>query len=131
MNPNKITECTDEKQLCELAAIHCMGWELVKDDTPSPFGLKDRPYWNNFNDPSADGCYDDEWQPTSPTEKGKAQCWDLAVKYDVSPYKLPGGNLWQVVAEIDKHLHIINKENPQIAVVKAAIITALNGEDYE
>lgn len=109
--PNQITACTDERQLCEWAAMYCTGENITK---------------------RADGIYLDvigddgfirvtPYEPTSPTEKGEAQCWYLARKYGLSVDFETGEMVGPGVELRDLAL--------QIAVVKAAIIAALNGEE--
>lgn len=133
MTLTQITECTDERQLCEWAAVYCMGWQtseafddvyIVKESGSTHYLPKSR------------------YQPTSPTEKGKSQCWDLAVKYGLQigfilDDEVPYVNYRLKESESGKGLYFdgeywcghVKHENPQIAVVKAAILSALNGEE--
>jgi hypothetical protein len=116
----QIEQCDDEGQLNEWAAVYCMGWELVKDDSPSPFGIKDRPYWNNFNNLGDTGCYFDEWQPYHPTIEGKAQCFDLMVKFKLEPHF---DKDWVLASRVG--IRVAN-ESLQTAIVKAALISAVS-----
>jgi len=112
--PNQITECTDERQLCEWAARYCQSNDLaIRDNGIYIDVLGDDGYIRVI-----------PYQPTSPTEKGKAQCWDLAVSHHCWP-RLRNG---KYVVFVDDKTEV-EHEDPQIAVVKAAIIVALNGEE--
>lgn len=114
--PNQITECTVERQLCEWAAVYCTEENITK---------------------RADGIYLDvigddgyirviPYQPTSPTEKGKAQAWDLAVKYGLT-VEFINGDYCAHHSEyyMGQSKGPIEHENPQIAVVKAALLCAI------
>jgi len=112
----QITECTDEKQLCEIAAIHCMGWTEIPEhhDGFKVFECNELGYIR-------------DWQPTSPTEKGKSQCWDLMERFRITVY----GKL-NMVAGDSATVHygeFTSTKTRQIAVVKAALLAALNGEE--
>ena len=120
--PNQITECDDERQLREWAAVYCMGWSIVD--------IQGKPHWDKWTEITPKS----KWQPTSPTEKGKAQCWDLAVKYklDLKFYgnrEYPNGAAYCESGEDGFSWYVIRDENIQIAVVKAAILATLNGEE--
>lgn len=108
--PTEITECTDEKVLCDWAAIHCMGY--VKGEN----SLGDKCYRRG-------SAFIYHYDPTSPTEKGKEQCFDLIVKFDCYPKRIKCSSGDWFIVPIKKFL--IEHENPQIAVVKAALLSAI------
>lgn len=114
--PNQITECDDERQLRELAAVYCMGWTEIPEnhDGFKVFECNQKGYIR-------------DWQPTSPTEEGKAQCWDLMERFRITVY----GKLNMVAGDSTTwhYGEFTSTKTRQIAVVKAAILAALNGEE--
>ncbi len=65
------------------------------------------------------------WQPSQPTEKGKAQCWDLADMFNLSVFNLGDGR-FAVFQEAEGGLGSdVVSTNKQAAVVTAAILCAL------
>jgi|GEM_PF-4105982 len=73
LSREQIDQATPE-QLAELIAVHCMGWSKTTHGRLNGFSWY-RPDTDDF---------EHHWQPHLPTEKGKAQCWDLARKYGLS-----------------------------------------------
>lgn len=59
-----------------------------------------------------------DYEPSQPTEKGKAQCWDLMMKYKIG---VVGGSDGIVCTAVEN----INSTRTQTAVVTAAILCVL------
>lgn len=104
MTKDEIINCTDGQVLADAVAVEVMGWDLT----------------------GVTGCYVDQkgkvikdWQPHLPTEKGKAQCWDLmierklAVAYD-KLFLVSNGCNFSVITD---------KENLQITALKAVLLS--------
>lgn len=115
--PNQITECDDEKQLCEWSSDFCLG---IKREILKP-GQKIETFQQFSNIVTLS-----EWQPTSPTEKGKAQCWDLIVKYNlIVDSHFSGANYVHYEDKNNENAYVENETDLQIAVVKAALLCAM------
>lgn len=105
--PEQLKQKTDD-EINEIAAVVCMGWDADEDRD----------------------CYIDDnlryamdltgWQPCSPTEAGKAQCWDLMVKFGLNADLNDGRcvGYWGS----DDQMHYVDGD--QKAVCIAAILSA-------
>lgn len=114
--PNQITECDDEKLLCEWAAVYCMGYNsseafadvyMVKEMGSTHYLPKAR------------------YQPTSPTEKGKAQCWDLEEKFQLSIHSVDWYKSDVMWSARHGNNNSVFAKSRQVAVVKAALLCVM------
>lgn len=108
--PEQLKQKTDD-EINEIAAVVCMGWhkELREFDLSNDY----------YDSQGRYVCSQYEWQPCSPTEAGKAQCWDLQFKYKI---RLSWSS-HLVYAEF-MFGHEVRNENMQRAVCEAAILSA-------
>ena len=96
----QILACTDDKQLIKWVAAHCfdgyIGINLILSD--------------DFN-------------PLADTSEGKAQCFDLMVKYELfTTFDKDGGYISNAT------LGVIKDKNPQKAICIAALLCACEVE---
>ena len=110
MTKDQILKCTDLQTLADEVAVRCMGWAETNHG-----GSKG---W--FNNTSL---IIDDWQPHLPTEKGKAQCFDLAQKCNLElDFVL---NCARYDDNENELTYEVNDENMQIAILKAALLSEL------
>lgn len=124
MKPTKeqILACDDEKQLNEWIAEICIGWERVKLHT-NFYKYAPEDYWRPISPDKPNGLLCKDWQPCSNTEKGKAQCWGLAEKYELElDFVLKCARYDDKQTELTYEVHA---GCMQIAVAKAALISEL------
>ena len=106
MNLEQLNAMTDE-QLDEAVAL-AQGW--FETDC----------FWVNPNKPESSWMYEvGDYHPTANTTEGKAQAWDLMVKYGVSPIRSPEGDFY-IIGCRDVELQVC----PQRAIVIASILSA-------
>ena len=81
----QIDSATGER-LSEWVAVWCMGWNHINEsplqnfyEFVGPSKTRNPEFFNDYFRVN----YKD-WQPHLPTEKGKAQCWELLSKYLVT-----------------------------------------------
>jgi hypothetical protein len=126
--PEQVEQCDDLDQLNEWAAVYCMVWKLhVFDDETNGVHEED---WitSNYQFKCAKGQY----HPCSPTLEGKAQAYDLGIKFGTFPVKSEESGLWHAnwgVIKLDFPqilFSFVEHEKPQVAQVKAAIISAVS-----
>lgn len=120
MKPTKeqIFACNDEQQLIDWVAEVCMGWHLIQYYLGCAF---DQDHY--VNDELMYQRDIKDWQPCSNTEKGKAQCWDLAEKYELElDFVLKCARYDNKETELTYEVHA---GCMQIAVAKAALISEL------
>ncbi len=126
----QVEQCDDVNQLHEWAAVYCFGAEKINKCS---YDIDGFPYHLTKNVLIVDSevLYED-FTPCHPTTEGKAQAYDLGIKFDVFPYKNEESGLWEVnygiaSSEFFNALYgVVEHENPQIAQVKAAIISAVS-----
>lgn len=105
--------------------MNLMGFEIVISDKPSPFGIEDRPYWNNFKNPR-EGCYVDEWEPTEPESvSGKEQAFDLMFKYKLNISWNNENNAAVITSQNSKFFVKFRETEQQKAIVVACIMIEL------
>lgn len=116
-----VIECNDDQQLNKWVADYCEPLGLVNDyrDGNGRWLGDGSPRLHTSNRIIP-------YEPCSPTEKGKAQCWDLMVKHKLS-VDIENGNV--MTPGMAGHCHSIHDpDNWQIAVLKAAILVELGDE---
>lgn len=104
-----------------IAAEVCMGWELKEF---AGVGRIYRIIYRGKDEPVYYRVLDKDWQPTQPTEKGKAQCWELGIRFNCFPEKHDNAELWDAVYGSGLDMECFASDNPQKAVVTAAILAA-------
>lgn len=112
MTKDEIINCTDGQALADAVAVEVMGWRL---DTEYDDWL--------FHGSAMIGR--EFWQPHKPTEKGKAQCWDLVITLQLCLVRNEGGVYFAIKDMVTDEtiLSGIEEQDPQIAVLKAALLT--------
>jgi hypothetical protein len=100
----------------DILCAEAQGWESSKQ------------YNCSWMDGSSIAYYKDEYHPTQNTTEGKAQCWDLVVKYKLDfDEELGAYSVWTEKENGDLIVDYVEYKNPQRAVVMAAILS-LQGE---
>ncbi len=112
--PEQLKQKTDD-EINEIAAVVCMGWEAKDTDYVGRYHNSEGKYI----------CAYDDWQPCSPTEAGKAQCWMLSEKYALTvDYKNSYAH-WHEFSDCDNPPTGYGEDvETQRAVCEAAILSA-------
>lgn len=106
------------QELADLVAVHCMGWRKQEDD---PF------YFSGWYLDNSHVLDLKNWQPHLNTDKGKAQCWDLAEKHDLElDFVL---NYARYDDKDNELTHEVNDESMQTALLKACLLSKMGGSD--
>lgn len=118
MTKDEIINCTDGQALVDAVAVDVMEYSIVTIPEKGYIDM-DSATWI-------------DWQPHKPTEKGKAQCWDLIEKFgmtivtplvDGSKGSSKNTKTNIVTAFSESGMGVSRRENLQIAVLEAALLT--------
>ena len=116
MTKDEIINTQDGQALADAVAWECYGMPIEEVDG-GIVGVEEF-----YLLPDGSSMLKSNWQPHKPTEKGKAQCWDLMVMFDM--HVDCDKEITTVFKHFtDKDLIMTQHENPQIAALKAALLS--------